>query len=77
MKKMMGIGEALTSSISPFNRFSNSPLMLAPACNRARSRERVMVFTTEGLSVSTGIKGSRNHQSEGNQVLRASSVETR
>src|SRR5206468_2406258 len=31
MKRMMGTGEFLTSSMSPLSRFSNSPLMPAPA----------------------------------------------
>jgi len=35
-----GSGDDFTSSMSPFSRFSNSPLMPAPACNSARSSVR-------------------------------------
>ena len=31
---MMGVGEPLTSSITPLRRFSNSPFIPAPACNK-------------------------------------------
>lgn len=34
-------------------------------------------FTLSGQYVSTGLKESRNHQSDGSQVLRASSAGTR
>ena len=40
MNRMMGVGEDLTSSISPFRRFSNSPLTPAPAWSSARSSPR-------------------------------------
>ena len=38
MKRMIGLTEALTSSMTAFSRFSNSPLTPAPACSRPRSR---------------------------------------
>ena len=38
MNRMTGVGAADTSSITPCRRRSNSPLMLAPACSRPRSR---------------------------------------
>ncbi|MCY1302054.1 hypothetical protein D9M70_516930 [compost metagenome] len=40
MNRMVGLGEAFTSSITPCRRRSNSPLTLAPACRRPRSRPR-------------------------------------
>jgi len=38
MNRMIGLGEACTSSITERSRFSNSPFMLAPACNSPISR---------------------------------------
>ena len=38
------MGEDFTSSISPFSRFSNSPLTPAPACSSARSSVRTVTF---------------------------------
>ena len=38
MKRMIGVRRALTSSITCFSRFSNSPFTPAPACSRPRSR---------------------------------------
>ena len=35
MNRMIGCGEAFTSAITDFSRFSNSPLMPAPACSSA------------------------------------------
>ncbi len=40
MNRMIGCGEALTSSITDFSRFSNSPLTPAPAWSSARSSVR-------------------------------------
>ena len=37
MNRMIGLGEACTSSITWRSRFSNSPFMLAPACNKPMS----------------------------------------
>ena len=48
MKMMIGLGEDFTSSISPFNRFSNSPFTLAPACSRAKSSVRTVTFFNGG-----------------------------
>ena len=48
MNRMMGVGDDFTSSMSPFSRFSNSPLMPAPACNSARSRVRTVTFFRAG-----------------------------
>jgi hypothetical protein len=44
--------------------------------NQERQLCRV-VYTVAGQPVSTGIKGDRNHRSDGSQVLRASSAGTR
>ncbi len=38
INKIIGRGALFTSLITDFNRFSNSPLMPAPACRSARSR---------------------------------------
>ena len=35
--RMIGLGDACTSSITWRSRFSNSPFMLAPACSRPMS----------------------------------------
>ena len=37
---IIGFGVLCTSSITPFNRFSNSPFMEAPACNTPISNDR-------------------------------------
>ena len=51
MKRTIGVGEDFTSSISPLSRFSNSPLMPAPAWSRPRSSVRSMTFlSTSGTS---------------------------
>ncbi|CSB54068.1 Uncharacterised protein [Vibrio cholerae] len=39
MNKMIGLGDCLIASITPFRRFSNSPFTDAPACKRPRSNE--------------------------------------
>ena len=44
MNRMIGVGEAFTSSIRPFSRFSNSPFTPAPACSSARSSVRSVTF---------------------------------
>ena len=44
MKRMIGVGEFFTSSISPLSRFSNSPFTPAPACSSARSSVRSVTF---------------------------------
>ena len=54
MKRMIGCGEALTSSITDFSRFSNSPLIPAPACNRPRSSVRMETFLSGGRHVAGG-----------------------
>ena len=52
--------------------------IVAPTLRSAHADLKVS-SATQGFSpaVSTGINGSRNHQSERNQVLRASSARTR
>ena len=51
MKRMIGVGELFTSSISPRSRFSNSPFTPAPAWRSARSRvRRVTPRNTGGTS---------------------------
>ena len=48
---MIGCGDALTSAITDFKRFSNSPLTLAPACNKPKSRlRRQTSFNGSGTS---------------------------
>jgi hypothetical protein len=44
MKRMIGVGEALTSSMTCFSRFSNSPLIPAPAWRRPRSSVLTATF---------------------------------
>ncbi len=48
MNKMMGLGEACTSSITWRRRFSNSPFMLAPAWSRPMSSTRTVTSLSEG-----------------------------
>ena len=48
MKRMIGVGEAFTSSINPLSRFSNSPFTPAPACSSARSSVRTCTFLSGG-----------------------------
>ena len=51
MNIIIGCGEALTSAITDFKRFSNSPLTLAPACNKPRSKVRTQTsFKASGTS---------------------------
>ena len=45
MKRIIGEEEDFTSSIRPFNRFSNSPLIPAPACKGARSSARTVYIS--------------------------------
>ena len=54
MKRMMGLGEVFTSSIKPFSRFSNSPLMPAPACSSARSSVRRVTLRKRRRHVAIG-----------------------
>ena len=44
MKRMIGVGDFFTSSITPLSRFSNSPFTPAPACKRLRSSVRSETF---------------------------------
>ena len=44
IKRMIGVGDFFTSSITPLSRFSNSPFTPAPACNRLRSSVRSETF---------------------------------
>ncbi len=44
MNMMIGVMEALTSSMTDFKRFSNSPFTLAPAWSRPRSKVRTATF---------------------------------
>ena len=54
MKRMIGLGEDSTSSITWRRRFSNSPFTPAPACRRPMSSERrVTSLSTGGTSPST------------------------
>ena len=48
MNRMIGVGDYFTSSISPFSRFSNSPLTPAPACSRARSKVLTVTLRSGG-----------------------------
>ena len=54
MNKIIGVRLAFTSSITPRRRLSNSPLTLAPACNKPRSRVRSATFNNgSGTSAAT------------------------
>ena len=44
MNRMIGVGEAFTSSMTERRRFSNSPLTPAPACSKPRSSVRSCTF---------------------------------
>ncbi len=58
MNRMIGLGEASTSSITWRRRFSNSPFTLAPACSRPMSSaRRVTSFSAGGTSPSTMRRG--------------------
>lgn len=48
MNRMIGCGEALTSAMTAFKRFSNSPFTPAPACSSPRSSERSDTFCSGG-----------------------------
>ncbi len=48
MNMMIGLGDAWTSSMTCFSRFSNSPFMLAPACSRPTSSERSVTSLSGG-----------------------------
>jgi len=48
INRIIGIGDALTSSMTDLSRFSNSPLMPAPACKRPRSRVWTATFCIGG-----------------------------
>ena len=48
MKRMMGLGLDLVSSITDFRRFSNSPFTPAPACSRPRSSVRNVTLRSAG-----------------------------
>ena len=54
MNRMIGVGDALTSSMTDFSRFSNSPLTPAPACNRPRSSVRTAMFFIAGGHITLG-----------------------
>ena len=54
MNRMIGLGLALTSSITDFRRFSNSPFTPAPACSRPRSRVRSATFSQRRRHVARG-----------------------
>ena len=59
MNRMIGLGEALTSSITDFSRFSNSPFTPAPACKSCKSRpSRSTSFRKSGTSPSTILRAS-------------------
>ena len=48
MKRMIGTGEAFTSLMTDLRRFSNSPLIPAPACRSPRSRTWIATFWSGG-----------------------------
>ncbi len=41
---IIGSDDALTSAMTDFKRFSNSPFTLAPACNNPKSKLRMVTF---------------------------------
>ena len=51
MNRMIGFGEACTSSITERRRFSNSPFMLAPACSRPMSSAQSCTSLSGGRHV--------------------------
>ena len=48
MKRMIGVSEDWTSSMTACRRFSNSPFTPAPACSRPRSSMRRLTFCSVG-----------------------------
>ena len=54
MNRMIGFGDAFTSSITDFRRFSNSPLTPAPAWSRPRSSVRTETFLQRRRHVAVG-----------------------
>ena len=48
MNMMMGVSDDCTSSITERRRFSNSPFMLAPACNKPMSNDNNLMFCNGG-----------------------------
>src|SRR6266852_4694875 len=65
MKRMIGVGDDLTSSIKPFRRFSNSPLIPAPAWRRARSSERMVTFFRCGWTSPAATRGAKIERADG------------
>ena len=59
MNRMMGVGLCLTSSITLFRRFSNSPLTLAPACKRPMSSVRSATPASAGGTSPATMRSAR------------------
>ncbi|MNQ13775.1 hypothetical protein D3C85_267010 [compost metagenome] len=59
MNRMMGDGLFFTSSITFFSRFSNSPLTLAPACNRPMSSTRNVTSASAGGTSPATMRSAR------------------
>ena len=59
MKRMMGLGLDLVSSITDFRRFSNSPFTPAPACSRPRSSVRNVTLRSAGGTSPDAMRSAR------------------
>ncbi len=59
MNRMMGVGLCLTSSITFFRRFSNSPLTLAPACSKPISSTRSATLASAGGTSPATMRSAR------------------
>jgi hypothetical protein len=56
---MIGVGDDFTSSITDLSRFSNSPLMPAPACSKPRSKVRTATFSSAGGTSPAAIRRAK------------------
>ncbi len=59
MKRMIGRGLALTSSITDFSRFSNSPRTPAPACKSPRSSVRTITSRKAGGTSPSAMRSAK------------------
>ena len=59
MNRMIGLGDACTSSMTCFRRFSNSPFMLAPACSRPTSSDQQRHVLEHRRHVAAGDAGGK------------------
>lgn len=59
MNRMIGCALLRTASITPLRRCSNSPFMLAPACNRPRSSTRRITSCNDGGTSPAAMRRAR------------------